>query len=132
MKNDRTESQTSVGQRKLKRFRCGKIGHIAKECRAKYPANSQVNARQVEDNDKKSVSSEHVRENNAMLLNIVETVMFNRESINGIKWCLDNGCTAHMCIKKSKFEKIGIVYKTLNLANSESTSITGKCANVHE
>lgn len=81
LKNDRTESQTRVGQRKLKRFRCGKIGHIAKECRAKYPANSQVNARQVEDNDKKSVSSEHVRENNAMLLNTVETVMFNRESI---------------------------------------------------
>lgn len=58
--------------------------------------------------------------------------MFNCESINGIEWCLDNGCTAHMCIKKSKFEKIEIVYKTLNLANSESTSITGKCANVHE
>ncbi|XP_071570718.1 uncharacterized protein [Temnothorax nylanderi] len=30
-----------------------------------------------------------------------------------------------MCTEKTKFEKIESVYKTLNLANSESTSITG-------
>lgn len=45
---------------------------------------------------------------------------------NGNKeWCLDSGCTAHICTEKVKFEKIENVRKTLNLANSESTSITG-------
>lgn len=51
--------------------------------------------------------------------------MFNRENGNNKKWCLDSGCTAHICTEKVKFEKIENVRKTLNLANSESTSITG-------
>lgn len=87
--------------------------------------NSRVSARQVEDGDRKSVSSEHVREDDAMLLNIDETAMFNRQTKDKIEWCLDSGCTAHMCVEKTKFEKIENVCKTLNLANSESTNITG-------
>lgn len=91
----------------------------------RYPVNSRVSARQVEDSDRKSVSSEHVRKNDSMLLNIGETAMFTRETKDKIEWCLDSGSTTHMCVEKTKFEKIENVCKTLNLANSESTNITG-------
>jgi len=122
-KGDKTENHASIGQGKLRCFRCGKIGHIAKKCLARYPANSQVSARQAEDNDSESVSS--VKTRGVAMLNTIETVMFNRENGNNKKWCLDSGCTAHICTEKVTFKKIENVRKTLNLANSESTSITG-------
>lgn len=62
---------------------------------------------------------------NLVMLNTVETAMYSRKSMNGEVWCLDSRCTAHVCTEKDKFEKIENVNITLNLANSESTSITG-------
>lgn len=40
-------------------------------------------------------------------------------------WCLDSGCSAHMCSNASLFESVAEVEKTLHLANNETTKVNG-------
>lgn len=43
------------------------------------------------------------------------------------EWCLDSGCTSHICRDKNRFaEQVEKSGGRLNLANNESTSIAGK------
>lgn len=122
-KDEKSETQGQIPKRP-RCYRCDRVGHVARYCKARYPSNSQMSARQAEDDENEPEFSDNAS-GNLVMLNTVETAMYSRENVNGEVWCLDSGCTAHMCTEKDKFEKIENVNKTLNLANSESTSITG-------
>ncbi|OWR40681.1 putative Copia protein [Danaus plexippus plexippus] len=58
-----------------------------------------------------------------MLLSTTEDVLLG-EKINPI-WCIDSGCTGHMCNEKQMIKDFTHLNSELNLANSERTQITG-------
>ncbi|OWR41937.1 hypothetical protein KGM_210945A, partial [Danaus plexippus plexippus] len=58
-----------------------------------------------------------------MLLSTTEDVLLG-EQINPI-WCIDSGCTGHMCNEKQMIEDFTQLNSELNLANSGRTQITG-------
>ncbi|CAG9570824.1 unnamed protein product [Danaus chrysippus] len=97
-------------------YRCGRRGHIVRDCKVKYMGKHKKSAQQVErdgDNERKTT----------MLLSTTEDVLLG-EQINPI-WCIDSGCTGHMCNEKQMIEDFTQLNSELNLANSERTQITG-------
>lgn len=96
-------------------FRCGRRGHLAKECRTKYINKFKQSAQKVENgNDSKQTT---------MLLSTAEEVMLG-EKLNPI-WCIDSGCTGHMCNDKQLIQDFTRLDSELNLANSDRTKISG-------
>ncbi|XP_076248114.1 uncharacterized protein LOC143187798 [Calliopsis andreniformis] len=79
--------------------------------------------RYISENEDESVSSAYTRSDLAML-NSTESAFFNRETVDDMNWCLDSGCSAHVCAEEVKFDKIKCINKVSNLANNESTSIS--------
>lgn len=59
----------------------------------------------------------------SMLTTNTEEVMYVNQ--NNTQWCIDSGCTSHMCKERDIIQKFTQVNSELNLANSESTKITG-------
>jgi hypothetical protein len=86
---------------------CGKIGHMAKDCRSKLfkPKNPKMKP------------TESTRKAEVVMKLHVE---------HDKRWCLDSGASSHMCSEKAKFQEMKTPkVQTLNLANSCSTKIEG-------
>lgn len=102
---------------KYKCHRCRKVGHKAVDCRENQKTNDKTN--RVDDVLLYAV------EDNACAAKDCDRA----ESVNvrDERWCLDSGCTAHLCNNEEKFtnvtdERCG----TLCLANSDTTQIRAK------
>lgn len=96
--------------------RCGRRGHLARDCRTKHINKHKQSAQSLENRDDKDQKT-------TMLLCTTEEVM-QGEKVNPI-WCIDSGCTGHMCNEKQMIEDFTHLDSELNLANSDRTQITG-------
>jgi hypothetical protein len=86
---------------------CGKIGHMAKDCRSKL----------FKPKNPKTKPTESTRKAEVVMKLHVE---------HDKRWCLDSGASSHMCSEKAKFQEMKTLkVQTLNLANSCSTKIVG-------
>lgn len=97
-------------------FRCGRRGHFARECKTKNVYKIKQSAQKLErraDTEPKTT----------MLMSTTEEVMLG-EQRNPI-WCIDSGCTGHMCNEREIIKDFTRLDSELNLANNESTQITG-------
>ena len=115
---------------KVECYRCGRVSHITRDCRSKYPANkSKQSAKQLDDQDSESKNKQEIKKN-ALLITSFSTAdetMYSRDSSdNNGKWCIDSGCTGHMCNERNMFKNFTRLDSELNLANNESTRITAK------
>lgn len=112
-KNNLNTNQGYNNKSKIECYRCGRRGHLARECKAKN-INKKQNAKHFErDSDPKTT----------MLMSTTEEVMFGDQR-NPI-WCIDSGCTGHMCNDKHIIQGFMRLDSELNLANNESTQIAG-------
>jgi len=106
---------------------CGRIGHKARDC-LQYRFNKKKNENKVglyageEENDEDEDESESDDEE-AKVISLNE----KPKDEDGEKWCLDSGCSSHMCKEKEKFTKMED-YKNgkLKLASNMSTDIEAK------
>lgn len=131
-RNPKERKGSTASEKKLFKFkchRCGKVGHKASECNSS-----------TEDNQASSKSSEKAKTADADDVCVFACVPTNNDQDPDVqkalqamiatredRWCLDSGCTAHLCSDPSKFTNLGkIVANKLNLANKSSTTITGK------
>jgi hypothetical protein len=112
-KNPGRSSQPKKSENsKTERFKfachtCGKIGHMAKDCRSKL----------FKPKNPKTKPTESTRKAGVVMKFHVE---------HDKRWCLDLGTSSLMCSEKAKFQEMRTPkVKTLNLANSWSTKIVG-------
>jgi hypothetical protein len=97
---------------KIQRFKfachtCGKIGHMAKDCRSKL----------FKPKNPKTKPTESTRKAEIVMKLHVE---------HDKRWCLDSGASSHMCSEKARFQEMKTPkVQTLNLANSCLTKIVG-------
>jgi hypothetical protein len=112
-KNPGRSSQPKKSEEsKTERFKfachtCGKIGHMAKDCRSKL----------FKPKNPKTKPTESTRKAEVVMKLHVE---------HDKRWCLDSGASSHMCSEKAKFQEMKTPkVQTLNLANSCSTKIVG-------
>ncbi|CAG5109345.1 Similar to RE2: Retrovirus-related Pol polyprotein from transposon RE2 (Arabidopsis thaliana) [Cotesia congregata] len=89
-------------------FICGKIGHWAAKC----PERQQNSARSVE-------SSEETHY-------VVDQPEEAHNVTSRSRWCLDSGCTTHMCTSDEFLTDIQECEMTLNMANAASTKARAK------
>lgn len=87
-------------------FRCNKRGHIASKCYSKMSKDDEKQAKLISETFLTAVA--HVK------------------TIPDDKWCLDSGCTAHLCKNKSLFQEIETLNGNLHLANKYSTDVKAK------
>ncbi|KMQ86502.1 rna-dependent dna polymerase [Lasius niger] len=111
---------------KYRCHRCQKVGHKANECQSKVNQSEKESAKKADTVSLCAVvKSANVREKAANCRTDGVTANLGTENTN---WCLDSGCTAHLCNDLSKFvdDIDETVRQQLNLANSASTHIVGK------
>lgn len=114
--NNLKKNSDNHGQKnQVECYRCHRQGHFARECRTKNVNKNKQSAQQVNrsDNERKTT----------MLLSTTEEVMMS-EQIKPI-WCIDSGCTGHMCNNKQMIDNFTRLDSELNLANGDKTQITG-------
>lgn len=94
-------------------FRCNGFNHISRHCTA---FNNPQSARQIEEEETEIAAAVEFRE---------EIAMLNVESNKHDEWCLDSGCTSHMCSDMEMFMNFTKIDRPSSLANNESTRIDG-------
>lgn len=104
------EESSGIEKFKYKCHRCGKRGHKSRDCSAKQQSH---NAEDV------SLYSAVVPNANQAFGGITQ--------LQATEWCLDSGCTSHLCRDKGDFiefeeSEVG----RLNLASNASTDITAR------
>ena len=113
--SERCQGQGHSSTGKVQCFRCQKWGHIAKNCPEK--GKGKPHARQIQD-------GENIGEKSRFsMLSTTEEVLYGQDKSS--VWCLDSGCTGHMCNEKRRFLEFTKSDSELNLANNQSTRITG-------
>lgn len=127
-KNPKEKKGNDTSQKKPFKFkchRCEKIGHKAAECRSRAE-DSQASTKSPEkvkmaDDDVCVLTCAQSRDPVEQEAVRVKVIMQNQ------RWCLDSGCTAHLCSDPNKFVHFeNITDGRLNLANKTSTVINGK------
>lgn len=92
---------------------CGRINHVVKDCW--YANNSGENS---------AKNADHVGLYIAPSTNKHEVLKINEKQRD---WCIDSGCTSHMCNDANIFAKIDSDKpETLNLASNACTEVTGR------
>jgi len=93
----------------LRCYECGKAGHKASEC-------SISKKRCAKDKEKVSLYARYDRNSETAL-------QVSKDNL----WCIDSGCTSHLCKDKDAFTKLGDKdTERINLASNSSTAICGK------
>lgn len=112
VKKDQQKSKPVKNKQNGGCFKCGKVGHFARNCRAKNNNKNPQTAQRVEEGKKKP--------------NVCFTSSESAFSCpdNITKWCLDSGCTSHMSSSKYLFKDMSSINQSLNLANNNSTKIS--------
>lgn len=101
---------------KFRCHRCRKVGHKAVDCTESPKDKANV----ADDVSLCAIANSPVESRN------VEAFQTANAASNGI-WCVDSGCTAHMCGRESEFEEMNESNDgKVNLANDASTGIRGK------
>lgn len=112
-KNEKKEERKE--NPKVKCFRCNKLGHKAPECR-----------KGASEKDKSTDEAEKIG------LFVQKTDELNlafqaEKDVSGDIWCLDSGCTTHMCNDQRKFKKLKkISHQSVKLASSALATIEGE------
>jgi len=102
---------------KFKCHRCRQTGHKAIDC----PKNER-NSKSVY-NKEKAATCEDI----SFLSSIASTSSLASNVWGNDAWCLDSGCTSHLCRDERKFTEISNTKDTkLNLANHGSTDVRAK------
>lgn len=109
--------QDQLHKRKIKCHRCGKDGYIARECRTKLPGHHKQKF-----SANKTESKAANNEGSSTCLNIAAKAVYNKVSD---EWCIDSGCTSHMCNNREAFENYKHANSEVALATNSSTQITG-------
>ena len=104
---------------KYKCSRCKKVGHKAKDCYSKRQ-NTKQNANTAEELCYTTTTEESADLSFQSALKV--SVSANKQL-----WCLDSGCTSHMCGFEGKFQTLlASNSSSVNLANHATTNIQGK------
>lgn len=118
------DNQAQRIKSQIKCYRCNRYGHIARECRSNIDKKSKQSAKQLDDRVEDTDSDQESRDNSTFMLSTTEEVMLSQR--NNPVWCIDSGCTGHMCNEKSLYEQgLTMMDSELNLANDQSTQIKG-------
>lgn len=100
----------------FKCFRCHKKGHKAVDCKKKLPEKA-----------KKAEEKEEVSLLVTETVNVSNSAFQVEEVERTTKWCLDSGCTSHMCNDQRKFQELKETeHRSVNLASHASTRIEGE------
>lgn len=94
-------------------YRCNKKGHIAAKCYSKIT--SKENNRGNKGNAKLVEETYYAAVANTKIERQLEE-----------RWCLDSGCTAHLCKNKELFCEMKPLNENLHLADENSTNVEGK------
>jgi len=115
----KVEDSHSGGTFKFRCHRCRQIGHKAIDC----PEKSERNTKGPESKEKAAIGEDiafltsHVNVNSC----------FTENTREKDAWCLDSGCTSHLCHDRRKFERISSTGNLkLNLANHDSTDVKAR------
>jgi len=108
------KAETTNKDNKIKCFKCHKFGHMARDCRGARGSKGQ-SANRAEN------VGLHAASNHA------SDVFRVCENAGRGGWCIDSGCTSHMCNDVDVFQEIDLKgHGKFNMANSESTDIRGR------
>ena len=103
-------------------YKCGKKGHMAKDCWSKRRTEQQANEAK---NDKREDNDNEIGFTIKEVANQLAQNPEKEEKIN--IWCVDSGATSHMCANKSMFSEIR-PYKSnkfVKLVNGDKVEIHG-------
>lgn len=93
---------------------CHKFGHIAKNCPQKNKRRRQW-AKHAQDTKEETKDT--------FMLSTSEEASYSQGI--GDSWCIDSGCTSHMCNEEQMFKELSSIDSEVKLANNESTRIIG-------
>jgi len=100
-KTGKNNKNSSSSNKRIKCNYCKKIGHKATNCYAKR--NSEQNAGHA-----------------------TETALLTTNPTKSKEWCLDSGCTSHLCNDKELFIETTNISSGLKLANNDTTKVEAK------
>jgi hypothetical protein len=111
--NFKSQSGSSGPLIKYRCRKCNKVGHKAADCYFKKKVISNSEAGTTD----QSLMAEKGKEESALRAN---------QHVETQGWCLDSGCTSHMCNKEEMFSNLEISRNGVKLANEETVQATGK------
>lgn len=108
-KND--SKPPNVGKFQVRCYTCNKLGHKSPQCQQK---GGERKCRNPQTDD---TYLAHVSDKDPLAFQASYEMSRN-------KWCLDSGCTVHLCKDETQFAQIGNTEpKSVNLANNSSVSV---------
>lgn len=111
---NRTQGHSQPSENRIC-YKCGKHGHIAKNCPKKKGKKPYHSSSQVENDAGSSPTT--------FMVYTAEEALYSKRPNNA--WCLDSGCTGHMCNEKQMFREFKQTNSEVTLANNECTRING-------
>lgn len=116
-RGEKVENKTKFETFKFKCHRCRKIGHKAADCKEKLKQDDKANC----------------AESNASLYVVEDATACAVKNLakssvaRNATWCIDSGCTAHLCNSENKFTNIANnKLGTLSLASNDTTEIKAR------